>query len=130
MYEVSQEKDVFLVRISQIINNLIDSNSFYQEKLDKNEMVLDLVDLFKQFSLEEFTRIEDEDLTHRIDRILVTHAVSGTLNDLTPEQMKMFDEAVEGNIMNAKPVTGRAIRLSHGQTPRTVLQIIFAQYCC
>ncbi len=96
MYEVSQEKDVFLVRISRIVDNLIDSNSFYQEKLDKNEMVLDLVDLFKKFSLKEFATIEDEDLTHRIDRILVTHAVSGTLNDLTPEQMKMFDEAVEG----------------------------------
>lgn len=96
MYEVSQEKDVFLVRISQIVNNLLNSNSFYKEKLDKNEMVPDLVDLFKQFSLEEFTAIDDEDLIHRIDRILVTHAVSGTLNDLTPEQMKMFDEAVEG----------------------------------
>lgn len=96
MYEVSQEKDVFLVRISQIVNNLIDSNSLYQEKLDRNEMVQDLVVLFKQFSLEEFTTIDDEDLTHRINRILVTHAVSGTLNDLTPEQMAMFDEAVEG----------------------------------
>ncbi len=96
MYEVSQEKDVFLARISRIVNNLIDSNSFYQEKLDKNGMILDLVDLFKQISLEDFTIIEDEDLTHRIDRILVTHAVFGTLNDLTPEQMKMFDEAVEG----------------------------------
>ncbi len=95
MYEVSQEKDIFLVRISQIVNNLIDSNSFYQEKLNKNEMVLDLVDLFKQLSLEEFVTIEDEDLIHRIDRILVTRAISGTLNDLTPEQMKMFDEAVE-----------------------------------
>lgn len=63
MYEVSQEKDIFLVRISQIVDKLIDSNSFYQEKLDKNEMVLDLVDLFKQFSLEEFTTIDDEDLT-------------------------------------------------------------------
>jgi hypothetical protein len=96
MYEVSQEKDVFLIRISQIVHKLIDSNSFYQEKLDENEMVLDFVDLFKQLSLEEFTIIEDEDLNHRIDRLLVTHAVSGTLNDLTPEQMKMFDEAVEG----------------------------------
>jgi len=96
MYEVSQEKDLFLVRISQIVDNLIDNNSFYQEKLDKNEMILDLVDLFKQFSLEEFTTIDDDDLTQRIDRILVTHAVAGTLNDLTPEQMKMFDEAVEG----------------------------------
>lgn len=96
MHEVSQEKDVFLVRISQIVNKLIDSNSFYQEKLDKNKMVLDLVDLFKQLSLEEFATIEDEDLTHRIDNLLTLEAVSGTLNDLTPEQMKMFDEAVEG----------------------------------
>ncbi len=83
MYEVSQEQDVFLVRISQIINNLIDSNSFYKEKLDKNEMVPDLVDLFKQFSLEEFTAIADEDLIHRIDRLLVTHAVSGTLQQFS-----------------------------------------------
>lgn len=96
MYEVSQDKDIFLVRISLIVNKLIDNNSFYQEKLDKNEIVPDLVNLFKQFSLEEFATITDEDLTHRIDRILVTEAVSGTLNDLTPEQMKMFDEAVEG----------------------------------
>jgi len=96
MYEVSQKKDVFLVRISRIVDFLINNNSFYQEKLNKNEIVPDLVDLFKQFSLEEFATIEDEDLTHRIDRILVTHAVSGTLNDLTPEQMQMFDEAVEG----------------------------------
>ncbi len=96
MYEVSQEKDIFLVRISQIVNNLIDSSKFYQEKLDKNEMVLDLVDLFKQFSLEEFTRIEDEDLTHRIDNLLNLEAVSGTLNDLTPEQIEMFDASVEG----------------------------------
>ena len=96
MYEVSQEKDIFLVRISQIVNNLINSNSFYKEKLDKNEMVPDLVDLFKQFSLEEFTRMEDEDLTHRIDNLLNLEAVSGTLNDLTPEQIEMFDASVEG----------------------------------
>ncbi len=96
MYEVSQEQDVFLVRISQIVNNLIDSNKFYQEKLDKNEMILDLVDLFKQLSLEEFATIEHEDLIHRIDNILNLEAVSGTLNDLTPEQMEMFDASVEG----------------------------------
>ncbi len=96
MYEVSQKKDIFLSRVSQIVNNLIDTNKFYQEKLDKNEMVLDLVDLFKQLSLEELATIEDEDLTHRIDNILTLEAVSGTLNDLTPEQMEMFDASVEG----------------------------------
>jgi hypothetical protein len=96
MYEVSQEKDIFLVRISQIVNNLLNSNSFYKEKLDKNEMVPDLVDLFKQFSLEEFTAIDDEDLIHRINNLLNLEAVSGTLNDLTPEQIEMFDASVEG----------------------------------
>lgn len=96
MYEVSQEKDIFLVRISLIVNRLIDSNSFYQEKLDKNEIVPDLVNLFKQFSPEEFATIADEDLTRRINRILTLEAVAGTLNDLTPEQMAMFDDAVEG----------------------------------
>jgi len=47
MYEVSQEKDIFLVRISQIVENLIYSNKFYQEKLNKNEVIPDLVNLFK-----------------------------------------------------------------------------------
>ncbi|MGV0101820.1 hypothetical protein NSTC731_01138 [Nostoc sp. DSM 114167] len=31
----------------------------------------------------------------RIDSILVIEAVSGTLNDLTPEQIEMFDAAVK-----------------------------------
>ncbi len=39
--------------------------------------------------------IDDNDLTDRIDSIFVLEAVSGTLNDLTSEQMKIFDAAVE-----------------------------------
>ncbi len=40
--------------------------------------------------------ITDNQLTDRIDSILVLEAVSGTLNDLTPEEIKIFDEVVEG----------------------------------
>lgn len=54
-----------------------------------------LVDLFGKLSLEEMQAIKDGDLTNRIDKILVLEAVSGTLNDLTPEQIKMYDEAVK-----------------------------------
>ena len=36
------------------------------------------------------------DLTRRIDKIIVSEAVSDTLNDLTPEQIAIFDAAVEG----------------------------------
>ncbi|MEH2232333.1 MAG: hypothetical protein V7K71_22355 [Nostoc sp.] len=53
-----------------------------------------LVELFGQLSTEEMRAITEYELTRRIDNILVLEAVSGTLNDLTPEQIKMYDEAV------------------------------------
>ncbi len=40
--------------------------------------------------------IDESELTRRIRKIMTFHAVAGTLNDLTPEQIKIFDEAVEG----------------------------------
>lgn len=64
-------------------------------KLKKWEMIEMLVDLFGKLSLEEMQAIKDDDLTNRINKILVLEAVSGTLNDLTPEQIKMYDEAVK-----------------------------------
>lgn len=39
MYEVSEDKNVFLCRISPIVEDLFKSNSFFQEKLDKTEIV-------------------------------------------------------------------------------------------
>lgn len=96
MYEVSEDNDVFLSRISPIVEDLFKSNSFFQEKLDKTEIVRHLTDLFKKYSLEEFTTIDDEDLTRRIDFVMVVEATAGMLNDLTPEEMEIFDAAVEG----------------------------------
>ncbi len=54
-----------------------------------------LVELFGQLSAEEMRAITEHELTRRIDKILVLEAVSGTLNDLTPEQIKMYDDAVK-----------------------------------
>ncbi|MEH1815042.1 MAG: hypothetical protein V7K26_26970 [Nostoc sp.] len=81
-------------RISPIVEKLIKGNSLYQVKLNQQEMVEMLVELFGQLSTEEMRAITEYELTHRIDKILVLEAVSGTLNDLTPEQIKMYDEAV------------------------------------
>ncbi len=96
MYEVSQEQDIFLVRIAPIVNDLFESNSFFQEKLNKTEIVQHLIDLFKKYSLEEFTAIDNEDLKRRINFVMVVEATAGMLSDLTPEQMGIFDAAVEG----------------------------------
>lgn len=95
MQEVSSYHQELTNRISPIVDNLFKSNSFYLVKLKKREMIEMLVDLFGRFSTEEMRAIKEQDLTRRIDSILVLEAVSGTLNDLTPEQIKMYDEAVK-----------------------------------
>ncbi|MBV6628156.1 MAG: hypothetical protein KI793_35430 [Rivularia sp. (in: Bacteria)] len=96
MQKVKKENSELINRIKPIVEKLIKENSLYQVKLNKDEMVKMLVDLFGKFSSEEFAAIKDNDLIKRIDSILVIEAVSGTLNDLTPEQIAIYDEAVEG----------------------------------
>lgn len=96
MQEVKSENQELTNRIAPIVEKLIKGNSLYQVKLKRDEMVKKMVDLFGEFSLEEFKAIPENELIRRIDKLLVLEAVSGTLNDLTPEQIAIFDEAVEG----------------------------------
>ncbi|NER33983.1 MAG: hypothetical protein F6J93_08050 [Oscillatoria sp. SIO1A7] len=49
-----------------------------------------------KFSPEQLQAIDDEDLAGRLRKIMTTHAVAGMLDDFTPEQMEIFDAAVEG----------------------------------
>ncbi|MEH1998688.1 hypothetical protein [Nostoc sp.] len=95
MQEVSSYNYELINRISAIVENLFKDNSLYLVKLKKQEMIEMLVELFGQLSPEEMRAIKDNDLTRRMDKILVLEAISGTLNDLTPEQIKMYDEAVK-----------------------------------
>ncbi|MEH2199047.1 hypothetical protein [Nostoc sp.] len=95
MQEVSSYHQELTNRISPIIENLFKSNSLYQVKLNQGEIIQMLVELFGQFSPGEMMEIKDDDLTDRIDSILILEAVSGTLNDLTPEEIKMYDKAVK-----------------------------------
>ncbi|MBC6480670.1 MAG: hypothetical protein GDA56_25800 [Hormoscilla sp. GM7CHS1pb] len=95
MVQVAAGKEVAIARISEITEKVIASDRLYQEKLDLDEMIESLVRLFDKFSVEEMKEISDEDLAYRIDRILIVEAVSGTLNDLTPEELEIFDAAVE-----------------------------------
>jgi hypothetical protein len=96
MQEISNYKQELIDRISPIFERLFKSNSLYIVKLKKGEMLEILVELFGQFTPEEMRAIPDNELTRRITKLLTLEAVSGTLNDLTPEQINIFDEAVEG----------------------------------
>jgi hypothetical protein len=83
-------------RISHVVDKLFRGSSFYMVKLDQYEMAEMLIELFSRFSPEEMRTIKEHDLTRRIDKILVLEAVAGTLNDLTPEEIAIFDAAVAG----------------------------------
>lgn len=96
MQEVVSYNQELHNRISPIVEKLILGNSLYQVKLNQREMIEMLVELFGQFSPEEMREIKEDDLTDRIDSILMLESVSGTLNDLTPEQIEIFDAVVEG----------------------------------
>ncbi|BAZ16084.1 hypothetical protein NIES4071_79590 [Calothrix sp. NIES-4071] len=96
MQSVSSYTQELYNTITPIVEKLFKSSSLYIVKLNKQEMIDMLVELFGKFTPEEMRSIKEDDLIQRINSILVLNAVSGTLNDLTPEQIKMFDEAVEG----------------------------------
>ncbi|HEY9874276.1 MAG TPA: hypothetical protein V6D12_12615 [Candidatus Obscuribacterales bacterium] len=96
MQEVYGEKDALNSRISARVDNLIQSKSLF-ERLDKAEILKLLSTLVEEnLSTEQVRAISDEELTRRIKKIMVLQTVAGTLNDLTPEQMEIFDAAVEG----------------------------------
>ncbi|MTJ50727.1 hypothetical protein [Dolichospermum sp. UHCC 0259] len=81
-------------RISHVVDKLFRGSSFYMVKLDQYEMTEMLIELFGRFSPEEMRAIKEHDLTRRISKILTLEAVAGTLNDLTPEEIAVFDAAV------------------------------------
>jgi predicted DNA binding protein len=82
-------------KLTEIVQTLIDNNTLYQENLDKQEMIKVINRTFVPAAVPDLESISEEELTKRIKSILSLHLVSGMLNDLTPEQMRLFDESVK-----------------------------------
>ncbi|NET00063.1 MAG: hypothetical protein F6K61_05680 [Sphaerospermopsis sp. SIO1G1] len=83
-------------RISTIVENLIANDSLYQERLEQEEMINHIYQIFNQRdTVPPMEKMEEDDLMNRINGILALHSVAGSLNDLTPEEMAIFDEAVK-----------------------------------
>jgi hypothetical protein len=96
MSNTSIKEQTTYKRISVIVENLIANNSVYQERLQQEDMINYIYELFNKPNILPLIEVmEDEDLISRINGILVLHSVAGTLNDFTPEEMAIFDEAVK-----------------------------------
>lgn len=95
MSNTSIKEQTIYKRISAIVENLIANNSVHQERLEVDKMIQKIYTLFTQpNSGDDVDTIAEDDLTERISKILAVEAISGLLNDLTPEEMAIFDEAV------------------------------------
>ena len=82
-------------KLTEIVKTLIDNNPLYQENLDRQEMLEVINRNFDPVKVIDVNSISEQELTKRIKSILSLHLVSGMLNDLTPKQMRIFDESVK-----------------------------------
>lgn len=64
------------------------------ESVDKSRL-MSFLSLLAGKSPEKLISITDEELTKRVRRIIAIEATAGMLQDLTPEEMKTFKEAVK-----------------------------------
>jgi predicted HAD superfamily phosphohydrolase len=67
MQEVYNHTQELFNRIFPIVETLFKSNNLYNIKLDKEEMIEMLIDLFRRLSPEEMKAIKETELIDRID---------------------------------------------------------------
>lgn len=81
-------------RISKIIDELIEENEALRA-LDKDQLIEDLSESTSNFSDAKLASVSDDELRNRLKDIMFMEAMGGLLDDLSPEQIEAFDEAVK-----------------------------------
>ena len=90
------QRELIIKRIEPVIAILMEERPLFKEELNYSAMVQHLSKLFlENLSFEEFSSISDESLKKRCSGIMSTKLIAGMLNDLTPEEMAIFDEAIK-----------------------------------
>lgn len=100
MDKVSALSEQDVARLSSTIEKLMPSDRLFEERLDKDKMISTAIAIFAEEIPEDkrqpLETINEEDLENILRDVMVLEAISGTLNDLTPEQTATFDKAVRG----------------------------------
>jgi len=92
--ETSLVEEHLVRRIKRLIDKLIADSEVINE-VDKGQVVESFLGLVQTLSLEQLTSITDQELTRRMQKMLLIEAVSGILNELTPAQAESFEAAVK-----------------------------------
>jgi len=96
MLSTELQQESMISRIEKTVAVLMEERPLFKEELNPTEMIELLYKLFQtNLPIEEFNSMEDQELKTRCSGIMVTEAVAGTLNELTPEQIAIFDEMIK-----------------------------------
>ncbi|MFM2062660.1 MAG: hypothetical protein RLZZ507_2330 [Cyanobacteriota bacterium] len=91
-----QEKAVMKNRIEKVVNILMEERPLFKEELNVEELVHNLCTIVQRnLTNEQFNKLSDEKLKEHCSFVMSTQMLSGLLDDLTPEQIAIFDEAVK-----------------------------------
>ena len=82
-----------LEKISRICDKLNLEGKFLREE-DKTKLFRTISEILNDIPFEQL-KIPEDELFERMRGILLLEAASGILNELTPEQIKVFDEVVQ-----------------------------------
>lgn len=93
---ISQDR-VYEIRVKNIMDQLMVEHEIFQKNLNNQEAINDVINLMKKFTFDEFMSIDDNSMKERIKKIMVVKGLSNLLVDLTPDQIKIFDDVVNGD---------------------------------
>ncbi|MTJ09298.1 MULTISPECIES: hypothetical protein [unclassified Anabaena] len=83
-------------RIEKIVNILMEERPLFKEELNAKEIIQHLCNVVQRnLTNEQFNKLSDEKLKEHSSFVMSTQMLSGLLDDLTPEQIAIFDEAVK-----------------------------------
>jgi len=107
-------EEVFLSRISKIVDKLVGEREIFKN-LDKNELIDFLSSLKEKWSHEQRMSVTDDELTDRIEKIMLIEATVEAFNEISPEKNGVFRSGDK---------TERAIQMSYTLDTSTVIAII------
>ena len=90
-------KNTALNRISTVVDQVFKESEIFNEEVDKAQFMQHFSDRIENgLAPTELIAITEEELTQWIKQYMAIDVLSGLLSDLTPEEMEIFDAAVEG----------------------------------
>ncbi|MDB9310589.1 hypothetical protein PN471_18565 [Aphanizomenon sp. CS-733/32] len=96
MLSTDMKQESIIKRIENVVAILMEEDPLFKEDINYAQTVQNLVKVFKEnFSWEKFNQISEESLKNRCDKMMAVQLLAKIGEDLTPEEMAIFEDAIK-----------------------------------